>query len=393
MRRNDRARNRVISIARMTLIQRYLFRQISLPVLGACASLVGIGLLSQSLDQLEVIVERGQSVWVMLKLTLLAVPQLLSVILPIGLFVGALIALTRLQREQELTAAYASGMSRWQMIDPAARLAVAVAVVALVTNVFVQPWAQRSAREQAFEIRTDLAALLVEEGQFVQGPNGLTVYVQQIEQNGLLENLFIYIEDGDRVTTWDAAQARFGRVDGQPVLTMRDGSWQQYDSKGVLQQLSFDGYVFPLGQYVSNEERIRYKPADLWMSQLFNPSADLIRDTGSRGELLAEAHNRLSSPLYALTAMAMALGAIMGGAFSRTGYSARIAKAAAAFLLVRIVGYGIVAASAWNGWLNVFQYLLPLAATALAVRLLFRALKPRRSRGGSPLAQLKARFA
>ncbi len=377
----------------MTLIQRYLFRQISLPVLAACGSLAGIGILSQSLDQLEVIVERGQSVWVMAKLTLLAVPQLFAVILPIGLFVGALIALTRLQREQELTAAYASGMTRWQMVDPAARLALIVAAVVLVTNVLVQPWAQKTARDQAFEIRTDLAALLVEEGRFVQGPNGLTVYVQQIEQNGLLKNMFIYIEDGDKVTTWDASEARFGRVDGQPVLTMKQGSWQQYSASGVLQQLSFDGYVFPLAQYVTDDERIRYKPADLGMSQLFDPSPALIRDTASRGELLAEAHARLSSPLYALTAMAMALAAILGGAFSRTGYSMRIAKASAAFLLVRIVGYAVVAASAWNGWLNVFQYLLPLAATGVALRLLFLALKPRRPSRFAPVARLRARFA
>ena len=61
----------------MTLIQRYLFRQIGLPIVAAVAALAGIGLLSQSLDQLEVIVERGQSVWVMVKLTLLALPQLI----------------------------------------------------------------------------------------------------------------------------------------------------------------------------------------------------------------------------------------------------------------------------------------------------------------------------
>lgn len=375
----------------MTLIQRYLFRQIALPVIGACASLAGIGILSQSLDQLEVVVERGQSVWVMLKLTLLAVPQLFAVILPIGLFVGTLIALTRLQREQELTAAYASGMSRWRMIEPCARLAAIVAIVMLVTNVFVQPWAQREARDQAFEIRTDLAALLVEEGRFVQGPNGLTVYVQQIEQNGLLKNLFIYIEDGDEVTTWDASEARFGRVDGQPVLTMRAGSWQQYSPAGVLQQLSFDGYVFSLGQYVTETEAVRYKPTDLYLDQLFNPTAQLIQTAGSRGELLAEAHARLSSPLYALAAMAMALTALLGGAFSRTGYSGRIAKATAAFLLVRIVGYTVVAASAWNSWLNVLQYLLPIAAAAMALRLLFRALKSRRPAIWS-LSALKARL-
>ena len=374
----------------MTLIQRYLFRQISLPVLAVCCSLAGIGILSQSLDQLEVIVERGQSVWIMVKLTLLAVPLLFSVILPIGLFVGALIALTRLQREQELTAAYASGMTRWQMIAPGAWLAAGVAAVMLLTNVVVQPWAQRTAREQAFAIRTDLAALLVEEGRFVQGPNGLTVYVQQIEQNGLLKNLFIYIQDGDKVTTWDAAEARFGRVDGQPVLTMKQGSWQQYSPAGVLQQLVFDGYVFPLGPYVTDDQRIRYKSADLWITQLFSPTPELIRDTAPRGELLAEAHSRLSSPLYALTAMAMALTAILGGAFSRTGYTARIAKASAAFLLVRVIGYAVVAASAWTGWLNVFQYLLPIAATVVALRLVFRALKPHRA-SRPTLSRLKVR--
>lgn len=378
----------------MMLIQGYLFRQIALPVTAACAALAGIGILSQSLDQLEVIVERGQSVWVMARLTLLATPQLLAVILPIGLFVGALIALTRLQREQELTAAYAAGLSRWAMIAPAARLAVGVMLISLFINLFVQPWAQREARAQTFAIRTDLAALLVEEGQFVQGPGGLTVYVQQVEQNGLMENLFIYLtNDRGEVTTWDASEARFGRAGGVPVLTMQNGSMQRYSSAGVLNYLSFDHYVFDLSPFTASDERVRYKPADLWLSQLFNPRPGMAGDR-SAGELIAEGHSRLASPLYAPLAMAMALAAILGGAFSRTGYAGRIAKASALFLLLRIVGYGLTAASAWNAWLNVLQYAVPLVATGLAMRLLFRALKPRRRRVLWPaFDRFKARFA
>ena len=377
----------------MTLIQGYLFRQTARPVLAACAALAGIGVLSQSLDQLEVIVERGQSAWVMIKLTLLAVPQLLAVILPIGLFVGALIALTRLQREQELTAVFASGVTRWAAIRPMIRLAAIVAVLTLIITTVVQPWAQREARAQGFAIRTDLAALLVEEGRFVQGPEGLTVYVQQIEQNGLLKNLFIYIRDGDQTTTWDAAEARFERIDGVPYLTMLNGSWQRYSSRGVLEYFSFDRLPFDLSPYASASERIRYKPTDLYLLQLFNPSPSDLERTGSAGELAAEGHSRLTAPLYALMAMAMALTAIMGGQFSRTGYSLRIAKAAAAFLIVRVLGYGIVAASAWNGWLNILQYALPIAATAIALRLLFRALKPRRRRSWPVYERFKARFA
>ena len=377
----------------MTLIQGYLFRQIALPVAAACGALVGIGILSQSLDQLEIIVERGQSLWVMLKLTLLATPQLLAVILPIGLFVGTLMALTRLQREQELTAAFAAGMTRWAVIRPAVRLAFIVAALALLTSVFLQPWAQREARREAFAVRTDLAALLVEEGRFVQGPDGLTVYVQQIEQNGLLKNLFIYLDNGKTVTTWDAAEARFGRVDGLPTLTMQHGSMQRYSPNGVLEYFSFDRLPFDLSPFTTNDERVKFKASDLWLTDLLAPSPALLRDSGSRGELLAEANARLSAPLYALTAMAMALAAIVGGAFSRTGYALRIARASGAFLFVRVVGYGLVAASGWNAWLNVFQYLLPLGVAFIALRVLFAALKPRRQRAWPIPAFLKARFA
>ncbi len=363
----------------MTLIQGYLFRQIARPVVGACAALAGIGILSQSLEQLEFVVERGASLWVMVKLTSLAVPQLLAVILPIGLFVGALIALTRLQREQELIAAFAGGMTRWAAIRPAALLALIVAGLTLVINVAVQPWAQRAARDEAFAVRSDLAALLVEEGRFQKGPNGLTVYVQEIQQNGLMTNLFVHIDDGKSVSTWDAAEARFSRIAGEPYLLLGQGSWQRYSSDGVLNYLSFDNHAFPLAGFMDEaDQAVRYKPSDLYLHQLFDPTPQMLETAGTRGELLAEGHSRLSSPLYAVMAMAMALTAILGGAFSRTGYGLRVAKAAGAFLTVRIVGYGVVAASAWNPWVNVLQYLLPLIASAVALRLLFRALKPRR---------------
>ena len=165
-----------------------------------------------------------------------------------------------------------------------------------------------------------------------------------------------------------------------PVLTLTDGSWQQYSSNGVLNYLSFDNYTLDLTPFAGTTEVIRYKPSDLYLRQLLNPSPKLLETAGSRGELLAEAHSRLSSPLYALVAMALALAAILGGAFSRTGYSLRIAKAAGLFLLVRVIGYGLVAASSWNAWMNILQYVVPILVIAVAMRVLFRALKPRRSR-------------
>ena len=224
----------------MTLIQGYLFRQIGRPVLAACAALAGIGILSQSLDQLEFIVERGQSVWVMVKLTLLALPQLLAVIMPIGLFVGALIALTRLQREQELTAVFASGVTRWQAIRPAVKLALIATLLTLFITTVAQPWAQRAARDETFAVRTDLAALLVEEGKFVQGPEGS-------DRLCPADRTERPVEEPVRLCAGRRQDHDLGRRRGpvqpdrrrQPYLTMLNGSWQRYSSRGVLEYLSF----------------------------------------------------------------------------------------------------------------------------------------------------------
>ena len=95
----------------MRLIERYLFRQITYPVLGATVALTVMGLLGNSLSMLSLIVERGQNPWVLIEVTLLGMPQLMSLILPIAVFVGALLALNRLQSDHEFVVCFAGGMT------------------------------------------------------------------------------------------------------------------------------------------------------------------------------------------------------------------------------------------------------------------------------------------
>jgi lipopolysaccharide export system permease protein len=170
----------------MRLIDGYLFRQLLAPTLAAVAALGGVALLSQSLSSLDLLVDQRQSILVFGRIVLLSLPQLLSMVLPIALFVAALLTLNRLHIEQEIVVCFAAGMSRWRVVSPAIRLAVAAALVTLVVNLWVQPWCARAMREELFRIRTDLAASLVKPGEFTQPAPGLTVYVQDVEQGGVL---------------------------------------------------------------------------------------------------------------------------------------------------------------------------------------------------------------
>ena len=357
----------------MRLIDRYLLRQLLGPTLLASAALTSVALLSQSLSGLDLIVNQRQSAWVFLKITVLYMPQLINMIMPIALFVAALVALNRLHTEQEIVVCFAGGMSRWRVISPAMRLAGTIAFLALVMNLWVQPAAFRELRQELFEVRTDLASSLVREGEFTEPVKGLTVYAQSVEGNGDLHNLFIHQSKADgNSTVYMANQGRIAKRNGQAVLVLRNGSTQEFSRRGVLQFLTFNEYPFELGTLSNSAELIHYKPSDRYLHELLMPDLQQDWERRNRLSLLAEGHARLSSPLYNIAFMAMALSAILGGGFSRLGYGRRIALMGAAAALVRIVGFGVQSACDDNAWLNIAQYLVPLAATVFALRSVFR---------------------
>src|ERR1700741_3637469 len=196
----------------MRLIDRYLLRQMLGPTLLATGALTGVALLSQSLAGLDLIVNQRQSAAVFLKVTLLYMPQLINMILPIAVFVAALVSFNRLHTEQEIVVCFTGGMSRWRVISPAMRLAGAIAFVALLLNLFVQPAAFRELRQELFAVRTDLASTLVREGEFTEPAPGLTVYAQTVDGQGNMHNLFIHqVKPDGNATTYTADQGHIAK--------------------------------------------------------------------------------------------------------------------------------------------------------------------------------------
>jgi lipopolysaccharide export system permease protein len=357
----------------MRLIDRYLLRQLLGPTLLATAALTAVALLSQSLSGLDLIVNQRQSAIVFLKITLLAMPQLMNMVLPIAIFVAALVAMNRLHTEQEIVVCYAGGMSRWRVISPAMRLACTVALLALVMNLFIQPAAARAMREELFAVRTDLASTMVREGEFTEPAPGLTVYAQTIDGKGYFHNMFIHqVKPDGTATAYTADRGRITKQQGRPVLIMLKASQQEFSQAGVLNYLTVDEYDFDLSPLAATDELVHYKPSDRYLHELFFPDLKQDWEKKNRLSLLAEGHARLATPLYNIAFMAMALSAIIGGGFSRLGYGRRIAMIGGLAALVRIIGFGAQAACEDSAWLNILQYAVPLGALALALRSIFR---------------------
>ncbi len=339
----------------------------------ATAALSGVALLSQSLQALDLIVTQGQSAAVFLKITLLGVPSLVSMIMPIAIFVAALVALNRLQTEQELVVCFAGGMSRWRVISPSIRLAIFAAIVSLIINLWIAPLCARIMREELYRVRTDLASTLVQAGQFTQPSPGLTVYAREVEGHGMLKTLFIDEEKANGVSsTFSAREGQIAERGGKPVLIMRHGSNQELTKAGVLNYLVFDEYIFDLGPFLPKAEAVHFKASDRYLHELIFPDLDQPWEAKNELKLYAEGVARLAEPLYNLAMVALALSAVLGGGFSRMGYAKRIMTAAAIAAVTRIIGVGVQAACDDSEWLNVIQFAVPLAAMGWGLSRVFQ---------------------
>jgi lipopolysaccharide export system permease protein len=194
-----------------------------------------------------------------------------------------------------------------------------------------------------------------------------------VDSTGLIKNLFINQDNHHgSSSTLMADEGRIAKRNGAPVLIMRHGSDQELSKAGVLNYGSFDENDYDLRPFLTIEGQVRYHQTDRFLHELLFPDLRQKWEQDNRKALLAEAHSRLSSPLYNLAFSSLALAAVLGGAFSRLGYGARIAAASGAAVVVRVLGFVAAAASAGNVSLNLLQYAVPMICFAVSMLVVLR---------------------
>ena len=356
----------------MRLIDRYLFRQLLGPTLAATAALLAVAVLSQALSSIGVLVNDRQSALVFAKVILLAMPQLVVLILPVAVLVAGFIATNRLHSENEVVVCFAGGLSRWTVISPGLRLASLLTLASLAITLWIQPLCYREMRDTLTSIRSDLLATMIKPGQFTHPAPGMTVYARQVKDNGAIEDLFIdRLTPAGHETTLTARHGRLQARRGRGMLVLQQGSSQEVSPTGVLNFLSFDEYVLDLEPLIGGVQAVRYKLSDRYLRELFFPDERQAWDAANMDPLTAEGHARLAAPLYNLSFMIIALAAVLGGPFSRTGYGLRMAAASSWALVARTTGFAAQGWASHNPDVNLLQYLVPMAAFAAGAYALF----------------------
>ena len=327
-------------------------------------------------DQL---IANGQSAAVFLEFTLLALPNIIRVVLPIAAFAGTVYVTNRLTTESELVVVQATGYSPWRLTRAILVFGIIVAVLSSVLAHFLVPSSLRQLAVRSDEIAQNMTARLLTEGQFLHPGKNVTFYIREISPLGELQNIFLSdARDPNRDVTYTAREALLVRGETAPTLIMLDGMAQALDhERNSLAVTRFDDFAFDLTGLVDISDAGRVSPQEMSTGSLLAATPELQTLTGvSRSALVSEAHERFGNALNSVIAPLIGFAALLLGGFSRFGIWRQIIGAILALIIIQMltrVGQDIVRDDA-ELWMA--AYMGPFVGVILVFILLTLAARP-----------------
>lgn len=366
----------------MSIFFRYVFRQTATALLLILASLGGIVWIAIALKQLKVVTSQGQDALMLIKMTTLALPNLLAVVAPFALLISALHILNRLNSDSELIVMTAAGAPVWNVAKPLLALALLVMFAVSFVNHAGMPWSLRLLREYIVQMRTDLLTQVMQPGRFSSPEKGLTFHIKDREFDGDLIGLIV--NDSRKPEEVQTILAERGQIVKQPptaYLVMSGGHiMRRTNLEEPAHIIAFDKYIIDLDRLDHSEVGdFELKPRERYFEELVNSDSDDRLYKQNPGLFRAELHERFSNPLYPIAFILIALATAGQPQSTRQARTERIVIGFLAAVACRMGGLAANNLVALDAAFVPILYLIPAATSFVAVIQIVRNAKPRRS--------------
>jgi lipopolysaccharide export system permease protein len=355
----------------MTLFGRYMLRQVTNAFLVILLTLTAVVWLATALRELNLITSQGQGILLFFQMTLLSLPSLVALIAPNAMLMAALYTLDRMNGDSELIVMTAAGAPIWRIGAPLLLVGAIVSIGILLANLFVTPAASRELRSFITQVRADLISQVLQPGRFSSPEAGLTFHIRDRSMDGDLLGLLVQDErDPKQVMSYLAEKGRIITNDDGSYLVMFEGYVHRYNAENTdksVQIIAFDQNVLDISEFSPKDEDDKeLRPRERYIGDLISPDPNDKIAKAYYGQLRSELHERLSTPLYPLVFVVIAI-ALLGHA--RTTRESRWGQILTAFGLavgLRVAGITANNLVTINAWAVALVYAVPLGAIFFA---------------------------
>jgi lipopolysaccharide export system permease protein len=293
---------------RKMIIQRYFAREIFLTTLAVVSVLLLIGISNQFVRYLAQAAQGEIAATLVFKVVAMNLPSLLGLLLPLGLFFGIMMSLSRLYADSEMTALFACGLPYTVLVKALAVPALMATLVAGMLNLWLGPHYLYEMTRTVAEAESDLISRAIQPGRFQTSDDGKYVlYIDRMSEDSK-EAYDVFVAEQE---TADSENFHLGVItsasgkqwrdpaSGDDYIVLENGyRTQGIPGKGKYQLMSFKQYGL---RVLQREAKLRVKEAAM-------PSQDLLLtdDRDAQAELQWRIAISLSALVLALFALVIA---------------------------------------------------------------------------------------
>lgn len=369
----------------MSRFDRYLLSQL-LALFGFFALvLVAVYWVNRAVGLFDRLIGDGQSALVFLEFSLLMLPNVIRLVLPIAAFAATVYVTNRLTQESELVVMQATGFSAFRLARPVMMFGGIVTALHLVLMNVLVPWSGEmlSAREE--QLSRNVTARYLKAGEFMHPASGVTLFIREITPLGELRDILLSDErDSQTRTLYTARSALLAQGNDGAVLLMFDGIAQRLsrDASARLSVTRFADITYDLGAMVDTAvlERVSIETVSTWTLVQMDDATREARLGLPPEVVLEEIHSRLAQPFLSVAAALVGFASLLIGAFSRFGLWRQILGAVGILIFLQLLNTSGASmamrdASAWPA-----VYAAPVAGLVIGAGLLYLSQRPRRRR-------------
>ncbi|GAB4529567.1 MAG: LptF/LptG family permease [Amphiplicatus sp.] len=231
----------------MGLIDRYILRAVLTPLALALCVAGMLLLLEQMLRLFDFVLAEQGPVDVVWRMLANLIPHYLGLALPLGAFLGVMLAFRSLSMSSELDALHSSGASMRRLLRPVYGLFLLLMVLDFALVSYIEPFARYRYEQIRFDVASGAFGVKIPQGSFVDIAEGVTLRLGGVNsETREAEDIFLEQREADgRLAT---VTARYGAISTNPdftrlLLKLRDGRQLFVDpDSSRVNALSFDTF-------------------------------------------------------------------------------------------------------------------------------------------------------
>ncbi|MBI4394910.1 MAG: LptF/LptG family permease [Candidatus Omnitrophica bacterium] len=285
----------------MTILRTYCLRELLYPFLMSFFLVTFIFMVGNLFDLADLLVNKGVSIFDVLKLIILMIPSLFGFILPTSALTSVLLVFGGFAQNNEITAMKASGINLIKLVIPVILVAFLLSFFSLFLIDQVQPQSEYQSRQLIRQLVVKRPSAYLEAGRFIKNFQGYTLWINAIKGSRLEGVTIFQFQEGKPTRT---ILAEWGEVVPAPdqqslALKLYNGTSDEPNPEdpSVLYKLNFK--TFLLSNIVVGKQRggIAKKEKEMTIDELLyrlKTDMEVQQNSKKRRETETEIHKKIS---------------------------------------------------------------------------------------------------